>query len=70
MNETEGMGTVTYVIASINVELTTRQTSENLLRCETFIAAAYDDGHAWSGERITSPGIIKTVSINKLCMCF
>jgi hypothetical protein len=50
VNETEGMGTVTYGSAFISVDLMTSRITEDFRRCETFIAGAYDDGHAWSGE--------------------
>jgi len=45
----EGMGTITYESALINVEFLTYTITGNECHCEIFIADAYVDGHARSG---------------------
>jgi len=54
----EGMGTITYGFAQINVELMTQQITVDLRHCETFIAGAYDDGHSWNGDFTISACIV------------
>ena len=46
----EGMGTIPYETAAINVELLTTKIMETGRHCDTFIADEYDDGHASNGD--------------------
>lgn len=46
----EGMGTITYESALINVELLTTKGVKTGRHCESFIADAYDDGHDCNGD--------------------
>ena len=51
----EGLGTITYESAWINVELLTTQVVITGRHCESFIAGEYDDGQACSGDGTTPP---------------